>query len=417
MKSEKLHSWIWGLVSLIGLMGLWACSSDEVAETPVSQHELSIAVAAAAVPYHEAETQGTTRSWTAPTGYSLYDNIYDDENGDTYVNFQSLSQSNIDLYMTHTGLSTPNELHVRLRYSPAPAPSTSLWKLVLPNGIKEEDVYPGKYYGYGFIPREAADNATISLLTKENEGDPDPTYADGAVLTIQGLKTVAYNANVVIGAKEGPDKDHDNTLRAGDFGFNLNTGEHATNYLYFLFDHLSAALVINMKVYPDYYTLRHIKLKKIHVQTATDTEATKQKVNVTVTLKANDSGANPIQSITYTPTGDAASGEYVYSNTEGHWLTTSFDNASFLTHFIHNQVTNLIVTSTYDVYDTNTSESPDGNLIRKNCTATNTIPLSLIDRFEVAERGKKYILNLTIKPTYLYMLSEPDLDSPTVTLE
>ena len=416
MRSEELHSKILGLVSLIGLMGLWACSSDDASEAPVSQHEMSIAVSAAAAQYQEAETRGTTRSWPAPTGYQLY-NSFDN----SYENFESLERSNIDLFMTHTGeLSTQNELHVRLRYSPAPAPSTSLWKLVLPNGVKEEAVYPGDYYGYGFIPRDAADNATISLLTKENEEDPDPTYADGAVLTIQGLKTVAYNANVIIGAKEGPDADHDNTLRAGDFKFHLNTGEHATNYLYFLFDHLDAALVINMRVHADYYALRHIKLKKIHLQTATDAGFTKQKVNVTVTLKANNSGANPIKSITYTSTGDDLSGDYVYASTEGEWIPSTEvegNGISFLSHFIPKDVTSLIITSTYDVYDTNTSESADGNLIRKECTATNTIPLSLIDRFDVAERGKKYTINLTIKPTYLYVLSEPDLDNPTVTVE
>ena len=403
-------------MGLIGLMGLWACSSDETSESPGSQQELSIGVSAAAVPYHEAETPSITRTWPAPTGYSLYDSF-----NNSYENFESLNRSNIDLFMTHTGtLSTPNELHVRLRYSPAPAPSTSLWKLVLPHGVDEKAVFPGDYYAYGFIPRDAADNATISLLTKENEGDPDPTYADGAVLTIQGLKTVAYNANVIIGAKEGDDADNDNGLLAGDFKFRLNTGEHATNYLYFLFDHLCAALVINMQVHADYYALRHIKLKKIHVQTATDTEVTKQKVNVTVTLKANDSGANPIQSITYEPTGDDVSGDYVYASTEGKWIPASSvegDGISFLSHFIPHQVTKLIITSTYDVYDTNTSESPDGNLIRKNCEATNTISLGKIDRFDVAGRGKRYTINMTINPTYLYVLSEPDLDNPSVSVE
>jgi hypothetical protein len=33
------------------------------------------------------------------------------------------------------------------------------------------------------------------------------------------------------------------------------------------------------------------------------------------------------------------------------------------------------------------------------------------------QRGKRYTVNLTIQPTYLYVLSDPDLDSPTVTVE
>jgi len=35
----------------------------------------------------------------------------------------------------------------------------------------------------------------------------------------------------------------------------------------------------------------------------------------------------------------------------------------------------------------------------------------------VSKRGWKYAVNLTINPTYLYMLSDPDLDNPTVVVE
>ena len=185
------------------------------------------------------------------------------------------------------------------------------------------------------------------------------------------------------------------------------------NYLYFLFDHLCSALIINMRVNADYDALRHIKLKNIHVQTATDDGPTKKTANVVVTLKANDTGATPIQSISYSPTGDATSGNNIFTSAEGQLLTTDFEDASFLTHFIPKDVTTLIVTCTYDIYDTN----GDGNLIRKDCTATNTIPMKLIDRFETAERGKKYTLNMTINPTYLYMMSDPDLDDPKVKVE
>ena len=91
--------------------------------------------------------------------------------------------------------------------------------------------------------------------------------------------------------------------------------------------------------------------------------------------------------------------------------------SSLLTHFVPYQVTKLVVTCTYDVYDWDTSKNANGNLIRKDCTATNTIPLSLIDRFTEAERGKKYTLNLAVKPTYLYVMSDPDLNNPTMSVE
>ena len=49
-----------------------------------------------------------------------------------------------------------------------------------------------------------------------------------------------------------------------------------------------------------------------------------------------------------------------------------------------------------------------GNLIRQDCTATNKLPdLSAV-------RGQRVLLNMTVNPTYLYVLSEPDLDNPTI---
>ena len=74
-------------------------------------------------------------------------------------------------------------------------------------------------------------------------------------------------------------------------------------------------------------------------------------------------------------------------------------------------VTSLIVTSRYDVYDTK------NNLIRQNCEATNAIPLSLFPHQEQFSRGTRYTVNMTIEPTYLYMLSEPDLDNPSITID
>ena len=408
-------------MGLICLVGLWACSSgDEVAEAPAPEHEMPIELSASAVRYREAEGGAANRrSWTAPEGYSLYDNLY----GTSFVNDHSLAQSTIDVFLTHgAGITTPNPLHTRLRYVSA----TTKWKLVLPNGVEEEEVEEGNYYAYGFVPREAANNATLAKLNPEDADDPDNSYSNGAVLTINGLNTVGYDACVIIGAKHGPNENSDDGLTAGDFLFHLKTGKTTVddvevvkpNYLYFLFDHLCSALIINVKVSAEYHALRHIKLKNIYLQTSTDDASTKKTANVTVRLEANGTGTNPIQSVVYTPTGEDASGNYVFTSAEGHWLTTDYSDTSLLTHFMPYQVTQLVVTVTYDIYDTNPSAGhPEGNLIRKDCTATNTIPLNLIDRFTEAERGKIYTLDLAVKPTYLYVMSDPDLDNPTVSVE
>ena len=71
--------------------------------------------------------------------------------------------------------------------------------------------------------------------------------------------------------------------------------------------------------------------------------------------------------------------------------------------------------STYDVYDNNrTTEHPDGNLIRSQCVAVNKIDILRLFNMATLNRGYVYTIKLKIEPTYLYMLSEPDLDNPTV---
>jgi len=61
----------------------------------------------------------------------------------------------------------------------------------------------------------------------------------------------------------------------------------------------------------------------------------------------------------------------------------------------------------YDVYD------KENNLIRENQSARNTLSLSDL----TLEQGKKYTITITVAPTYLYVLSDPDLDNPTFTLQ
>ena len=66
--------------------------------------------------------------------------------------------------------------------------------------------------------------------------------------------------------------------------------------------------------------------------------------------------------------------------------------------------------SIYDVYD-----SKD-NLIRQNCTAVNKIDPRKQFKKESLDRGYMYTLRFTVKPTYLYVLSEPDLDNPMMVI-
>ena len=386
------------------------------------------------------------RSWRPPSGYFLYGDIYDGT-GNLYVNFANsdLTNKSIDAFFTRATEDEPESddptyalypYHGRLRYMS----TTTKWRLSI-NKVDPDNIKADDYYVYGFIPSDAADGATITKLS----GD----FKNGATLTITGLRTAGYDACVIIGAREGFDEDHDggytdtngnstydegtdirtNRLVAGDFKFYLDTGTREVagktvinpNYLYLLFDHLCSALSIGIKVDGDYNTLRTIKLKQLTLQTATDTELMTEKADVVVTLNGNNTGTNPITTLTYTPTGAVPEvgkgGTPVYQSDDG--LTLETTSKSFLSHFLpitgETEVTKVVITCVYDVYDKDTSINPAGNLVRKDCKASNTIRLSdIISYFPGVQRGWKYAINLTVKPTYLYVLSDPDLNNPTV---
>lgn len=293
----------------------------------------------------------------------------------------------------------------------------------------------GDYYLYGFIPNLSVIKFNITDL----EGN-DAKYSEGAKMVLEDVPAVVENdLCVVVGAKQGYDKDHDgsseytdvngngvydegidtrlDTLRLGDFKYKASaiTGSGGTdNYIFLLLDHLYAAIRVNMKVYADYAALRTIKLKSLQLATKAGDAVSKDKTNITIDLartSGSDVKESPIQSITFTPAGVpinlAEGGMEFWSSASGHELTTDFQ--SFIGHFMPNGITTLILTSTYDVYDT------QGNKIRENCQATNTMVLEdLLTVQTYTQRGKRYTINMTILPTYLYVLSDPDLNNPTV---
>ena len=367
MRIEKTIERVLRLLGLMGLLVLTGCSSDENEEQKTS---MQVEMTGYVTEYQEIEAPAT-RAWTPPTGFSLLD--------------QSKS---ISIFLTQTtGGPFKEEYFFK---------SSGSWRL------SKDELTAGTFYLYGYIPHDESITATVNML----EGK---TFADGAVLTLQDLPTTTpEDVCVVIGAKNGTSADVDGGLKKGQFEYVATGGG---NYVFLLFDHLYAGLRIGMKVDGDYGTMRTIKLKELKVRTASATAATKKNTTATITLTTNSDGSNPITDVTFTQSGEDTSSNSVFKSTDGIPLpTTSFE--PFDSYFMPVGITNLIVTSTYDVYDSN------NNLIRKGCEAENTIPIS---RFGNAvakfNSGTRYTINMTILPTYLYVLSEPDLDNPTVVVD
>lgn len=392
------------IIGLIGLMGLVGCSSDDYEEQGGAPLGTIIPEVASYVTWFEEAdktsgangasgdhgSSGITRAWTVPTGYVAYEN----------------GIQPIGIAFTRNGVNPA--------VGEGANPKTMIGNFFYTGGkwrTSLEDIKATDYYLYGYIPYLPGIRYRITDNAPETGGANDK-YSEGAIMTLENVPTVMPNdLCVVIGAKHGYDREHDGGLRQGDFSFIAKQGTDSKDYVFLLFDHLYAALRVRMKVHSDYSKLRTIKLKSLQLSTQAGNETTKKRTDITIKLRATDGSVSPIQEITYgqpeTPYPAIEGGLEFWSSTNGEELTNDFK--PFIGHFMPNGITRLSLTSVYDVYD------KKKNLIRKDCKVTNSVSLSALFSGQTqTERGKRYTINMTIQPTYINMLSEPDLDNPKV---
>ncbi|MBR1791479.1 MAG: hypothetical protein IJ754_06990 [Bacteroidaceae bacterium] len=284
----------------------------------------------------------------------------------------------------------------------------SVWKSTI---VVEEDK---QYYIYGFMPRSGAENATITSLN----GD----YQNGAVITLENYDAVTTaDVSVIVGLRWATEDEKINGIAStgsdvplGHFGYKgMPEGE---NRLFVLLKHIYAGLHFATKVDPVYNTLRTIRITKVEL-TAKDI---KEKVNLEITLTANANGEDPLTNVTYTPVSSSSTNTTItlYEKDdvqEPLGVTVPADQFNdFLGCLVPGSSENFVLRTTYDVYDKDTSVKPEGNLIRKGCVAENIIDRNRISTFPNLKAGELFTINLLIQPTFLYVLSEPDLDNPTI---
>lgn len=343
--------------------------------------------------YETHEPHKTNRAWAVPTGYVAY------EDGTQSIGIAFTK--NREDPTVGSDQSNPRAMIGTFFYS------SGKWRTSV------EDIQKSTYYLYGYIPHLPAIKYSITDIDPETGGAND-NYSKGAIMKLENVPTVMpKDLCVVIGAKQGTDKETVTGLRRGDFSVEAEptSNEAPKNFIFLLFDHIYSSLRMKMKVHPHYAALRTIKLKKLLLSTKAGTTTGKDHSDITITLQPNDGSASPITDISYTPTPEASDidgGIEFWSSNTGVDLTTE---QTFTGHFMPSDITTLDLTSVYDVYDTK------GNLLRENCRATNTMTLHDLSNQTEAHRGERYTVTMTIKPTYLYMLSEPDLENPTVVME
>ncbi len=314
---------------------------------------------------------------TLPAGYVAYNVLYDTPDD---------ANSRIAVYMTQGSGSVSKTGEFRYKEG-------NEWTSNV--GVRDGE----DYYVYGFMP------AGVATATVTSEGFSG--FSEGATVQFTNMAALTTADVCMIVGALGDDNNVDITdasinIQPGKFAY---AGKAEDNYMYLLVDHLYAKLDFEFTVDATYNGLRTIKLKQVEVKA--DDEDLNGKIDATVKLRANNTGANPIESITFTPKTSSTEKTPLMSGEEADYKTldpvTITKVPGYFTPVSSAELT-FEVTSTYDVYD------KKGNLVRENCHAANKIAISSLS----VGRGRSTVIKMQVVPTYLYQLSEPELDNPTI---
>ena len=240
------------------------------------------------------------------------------------------------------------------------------------------------YRLYGFMPDDAE---LTSSLTSWSD--------NGAVLTLENLDPLTpKDYSIITGVRQVELATDKTSATRGNFSFVYKSNRN--NYINLFLDHLLSQIEFNMKVGTTYSALRTIKVKKMTLKLANISRMAAE-----ITL-ANGTG---ISNINFTTTGTAAN-SCVMLNEEKTLTTTGTVICCAFAAPVEGLLNNLVLETEFDVYD------KEGKKIAER-TATNKLTTPLAD----VERGEKRTLLITVDPSYLYVLSDADLDNPTIKIE
>ena len=255
------------------------------------------------------------------------------------------------------------------------------------------------YYLYGFMPMDASENPTIDKLTGKN-------YDKGAVLSLSNVDAIGpKDLCVLIGVQDKANLTDPKDLKRGIFQYVGK--ERGQNYTHLLFSHVYASIVVKLKVDADYNTLRTIVLREMRLTSTSG----KSKYNITMTVTANDTDTNPAEVVLEQVESSASNPTFaLYEDVDGDaedGLTLTSEAKEFPAFFATQTWGGMTLVTTYDVYD------KQGTLVRPNCTVRNNLTTPLTQPLNA---GEKLTLTATVKPTYLYQLSDSDMDDTKITI-
>ncbi|MBQ7426619.1 MAG: hypothetical protein IJV20_05140 [Prevotella sp.] len=261
--------------------------------------------------------------------------------------------------------------------------------------VKEES----QYYIYGFMPKTIT-GATITYRPPTGEN-----YANGIDLSFTGLPAITTDdICVVVGVQRVASATSTANVTEGNYSY--LSGINTQNYVNLLMAHLYTGLEVKFKLDADYAKLRSIHLKECKLSYTYGT------VSATVNIRAGQGIGSP----DFTKTSGS---ETTFSLLETTDTEVVLDNTTTSTAVSLKQAycapclftdnTSITITSTYDVYDKKNIKLGERTSVNKLNTAW---PAST-----TAAPGLKKTVTLTVKPTYLYILSDNDLDNPVIQIE
>ena len=271
----------------------------------------------------------------------------------------------------------------------------------------EDNVQPGQFFYNDNIWKSAVEvtaSHRYSVYGYAPATGGTCTYSsinhDGAQLTISDLTTVnAEDVCILVGVQQLESSTAEKDIQLGKFDFEGQSGQ---NYINVLVDHIYASLQCRFKVDATYNAIRSIHVKKLELAT-TKTYPTG---TMEVILAANETKTNPITRLEWTLVGGEprapitifeANDDVPEMVLNENW-STPFGMGCYVPD---TRVTDgMTLKTTYDIYDRK------GNLIRQNCEAINQVGNKLAGH----TRGQRVTLLINVAPTYLYTLSEQDVE-------
>lgn len=381
MKVNKRYGWLWSC--LIAGSLLFAGCSDSYEETPEPQPAPQPQPEPEPLP--EEDCPLVLRSFTRTSGATP---------------ISPSGESSIYLFAC---TPTAQESAGKFDYS-----TTTGWGST-EFSIKEER----QYYLYGFMPATVA-SGTLSGSTLGGD------YSAGANMTLTGLPVISsHDICALIGVESTTATATTANVTEGNFGFLSKTKNQ--NYANLLMDHLYTELELGFRIDPGYAALRSIHLKEV-----TLTSSYQGTITATVRLRDQE-GIRDVSyarvtntSVTTDPLtllsdsqvpGDypVLNNNYPVSDNPDDPVLTLGKTVFCAPNMIDASGTYLTITTKYEVWD------KDGTVDKSKIedrTAVNKLKLSQT----ATPLAQKRKVTLNVKPTYLYVLSDWDMDHPDMVI-